>query len=79
MATKTISLTVEAYERLRRARRTPKESFSQVVMRAAWNDETVTGRDLLARLARDVPRFTEDEIAAVERVKKDDRPPELKW
>lgn len=34
MATKTISLKVEAYERLRSARRYREESFSEVVMRA---------------------------------------------
>ena len=34
MATKTIALRLEAYERLKRARRTPTESFSDVVMRA---------------------------------------------
>lgn len=34
MATKTISLKLEAYEKLRAARRSPDESFSEVVMRA---------------------------------------------
>jgi len=34
MATKTISLTVEAYDRLRAARRRPDESFTDVVLRA---------------------------------------------
>ena len=34
MATKTISLKMEAYEKLRNARRSPDESFSDVVLRA---------------------------------------------
>ena len=36
MAIKTISLELDAYEKLRRARLTPKESFSNVVRRARW-------------------------------------------
>ena len=42
MATKTISLRVEAYERLRRARLHPNESFSEVVMRAVWQEAPIT-------------------------------------
>lgn len=36
MATKTISLKVQAWNRLRAARRRPDESFSEVVLRAEW-------------------------------------------
>ena len=38
MATKTISLEVDAYEKLKRAKRSPRESFSSVVRRALWPD-----------------------------------------
>ena len=38
MATKTISLELDAYDRLSRARRAPRESFSSVVRRARWDD-----------------------------------------
>jgi predicted CopG family antitoxin len=36
--TKTISIDLEAYERLRRARRSRSESFSMVIKRATWKD-----------------------------------------
>ena len=38
MATKTISLELDAYEKLKRAKRSPRESFSSVVRRALWPD-----------------------------------------
>jgi hypothetical protein len=47
MATKTISLEIDAYERLRRAKRTPSESFSSVVRRAVFPDSVSTAGDLL--------------------------------
>jgi predicted CopG family antitoxin len=48
MATKTISLEMDAYEKLRRARRTPSESFSSVVRRAEFPGAPKTGADVLA-------------------------------
>jgi hypothetical protein len=50
MATKTISLELDAYERLRSSKRTPKESFSAVVRRAEWHDLPPTAGDILADL-----------------------------
>ena len=47
MSSKTISLREEAYERLRAARRYPGESFSAVVLRAAWPETTTTGKAFL--------------------------------
>jgi len=38
MATKTISLELDAYEKLRRAKRSPGESFSNVVRRGHWEN-----------------------------------------
>ena len=49
---KSVSLRVDAYEKLRRARTRPDESLSDVVMRARWEDQTVTERKLFA-LARE--------------------------
>ncbi len=46
---KTISLREEACERLRAARRYPGESFSAVVLRAAWPETTTTGKAFLDR------------------------------
>jgi predicted CopG family antitoxin len=76
--TKTISLKAEAYERLRAARRYSGESFSEVVLRARWPEDTETARDLLARYARGA-HLTPATIDRVEAVKKRDRPPEDKW
>jgi predicted CopG family antitoxin len=47
MATKTISLEIDAYEKLRRARRSPSESFSSVVRRAVFPGTPCTGAELL--------------------------------
>lgn len=78
MSTKTISLKKEAYERLRSARRYPTESFSEVVLRAHWAEDTITARDLLERY-RKGPHFTADELDRIEALKQLDRPPEDKW
>jgi len=58
MSTKTISVKIEAYERLRAARRYPDESFSEVVLRARWPEDTVTAGELraLAGIRRALPR-----------------------
>lgn len=51
MATKTISLELDAYEKLRKAKRSERESFSQVVRRARWEDSASTGAQILAHLS----------------------------
>ena len=79
MATKTISLRLEAYERLKRARRTPTESFSDVVMRAEWPDVGLTGGDLLALYERRGPYLSEEALDRIDEAKALDRPPEDKW
>lgn len=79
MATKTISLRLEAYEKLKRARRYRDESFSEVVLRARWPEESTTGGALLARYRAHGPFFTEDELSRVEDLKRTDAPPEDKW
>ena len=79
MATKTISLTVEAYERLRTARRRPGESFTDVVLRAEWPGGGITGAELLRRSRETPPFFTEEQLDETERVLASDRPPEDKW
>jgi len=75
MATKTISLKVEAWERLRRARRAPDESFSDVIMRARWDAVTVTGGELLRMVRERGPLYDAAGLAKVEAAKAEDRPP----
>jgi hypothetical protein len=79
VSVKTISLKAEAYNRLRAAKRYPSESFSEVVMRAAWPEDTVSARDLL-RLSRTRPAlFSEGALDRIEALKRGDRPPSDKW
>ncbi|MFK7910699.1 MAG: antitoxin VapB family protein [Akkermansiaceae bacterium] len=47
MATKTISVDLEAYERLRAARSEERESFSKVIKRAVWPAPSGTAAELL--------------------------------
>ena len=79
MATKTISLSVEAYGRLRSARRRPGESFSQVVMRATWPEMSVTGADLLKLWEGRPALFSDQELDTVEELKTKDVPAADKW
>jgi predicted nucleic acid-binding protein len=50
MATKTISLELDAYDRLRQAKRSERESFSSVVRRAHWNDAVPVAGEILKSL-----------------------------
>jgi hypothetical protein len=85
MAVKTISLELDAYERLRRAKRSERESFSAVVRRARW-DDAATGPQVLARLSEVRRRHPDtllpkavldrmDERARLRRTRRRPRPP----
>jgi predicted CopG family antitoxin len=79
MATKTISLKLEAYEKLKRARRYKGESFSEVVLRATWPEETITAGELLELCRKRGPILAEEMIERVEQLKQADRAPKDKW
>lgn len=75
MAIKTISLELDAYEKLRRARRAPRESFSSVVRRARWADQPPDAGALLQDLRALTGEHPEvllapDALRAVERRKR---------
>jgi hypothetical protein len=79
MATKTISVRLEAYERLKRAKRDSSESFSDVIMRARWETEPVTAAGYLRLVRERGPLYLAKELAGVDDLKKKDRPPKDKW
>jgi Putative antitoxin len=79
MASKTISLKLEAYEKLKAARRYPTESFSEVVLRATWPEDTITAGELLSLCRERGPLLTEEELDHLDRLKLADAPPEDKW
>jgi hypothetical protein len=79
MAIKTVSLKTEAYERLRAARRYPDESFSEVILRARWPEDTITGAELLKRCRTEGAYFSEAELDSIEAAKVADRPADNKW
>lgn len=78
MATKTISIDLEAYERLRRARRVPDESFSRVIKRALWPEEPRTAAGFLEALDV-VPAAAQEVVDYLDHAQADDRPPEDPW
>lgn len=79
MATKTISLKIEAYRRLKAAKRYEGESFSEVVLRARWPEDTVSAGEFLSLCRERGPMFGPDELGRIERLKESDAPPEDKW
>lgn len=79
MATKTISLRLEAYEKLKAARRYPGEFFSQVILRARWPEQTITAGELLRRSQEQGPHFTREELDRIEELKAGQQVAEDKW
>ncbi len=78
MATKTISVDLEAYEILRRARQTAKESFSQVIKRGRWKRSPKTCGDILASSA-EIPAAPASVLKKLEVAQSSDAPPDSAW
>ena len=78
MATKTISVDLDAYERLSLARRHAKESFSQVIKRASWEETAKTCDALLADLPS-LPVADETVLDRLVEAQAQDAPPEDPW
>ena len=79
MATKTISLKDEAYNRLKSARRYPDESFSEVVLRATWPEDTTTAKAWLSSRGVRQPLLSVDELDRLDAFKRAQAAPEDKW
>lgn len=79
MATKTITLELDAYERLKAAKRSERESFSMVVRRAVWPDMRMEGSAILAYLAARPAQLTEEDLDRIEAANRADAPPADPW
>lgn len=78
MATKTISIDLDAYHRLSSARMKAGESFSQVIKRATWQEKRKTCEALLAALPK-MPIADDAVISRLEKAQLDDLPPDNSW
>jgi predicted CopG family antitoxin len=76
-ATKTISVDLEAYQRLVRARRHNHESFSQVIKRAHWDGLNHSGSAILAAIEK-LRLLDETTIRELEAIQKNDWPPRVR-
>ena len=78
MATKTISLDLEAYECLRRARLDERESFSRVIKRALWPAPAGTAGAMLAWRG-EAGELEEEVLERLDAAQDADAPAESKW
>jgi predicted CopG family antitoxin len=71
MATKTLSVELDVYERLKALKNTPSESFSQVLRRTLPGSRVLTGAELLRRIEDGTYPYStdegEDEVAELDR------------
>ena len=78
MATKTITLELDAYEKLRLSKR-PGESFTVVVRRARFVESPATGASLRQYFRTRGGGVSEHYLDAVEATEKNDQPPDDSW
>lgn len=73
--TKTITLEIDAYERLKRAKRSPRESFSEVVRRLPIPVNALSARQFLSLVRERGAQLTEIDCQAIDELNLADRPP----
>ena len=78
MATRTITLELDAYEKLRQVKR-GGESFTEVVRRAIWVDAPVTGTKLREYFRKGGSGVSGKYLDAVEAAAKHDPIPDDPW
>jgi predicted CopG family antitoxin len=71
VATKTISLELDAYEKLKMAKR-GRESFSAVVRRCSIPDAPMTGKELLEYYHSRTEFFSDEELDSIEAVRRNE-------
>lgn len=76
MATKTLSVDEEAYRALVRAKQHRRESFSQVIKRAKWDDGPKRCGGLLNRASGKISEATLERLI---KAQQQDTPPPDKW
>ncbi len=69
MATKTISIDIEAYACLTHARTSPHESFSKVIERPRWRQAVM----------QSLPPLSEERLRRLDEAQAADLPPEDAW
>ncbi len=77
MATKTITLELDAYERLRSAKLSPRESFSEVVRRLPVPGGAITAAQLLSMRNATGALLTEADCEGIDALNAADRPPDI--
>ena len=77
MATKTITLEIDAYERLKSAKRFPRESFSEVVRRLPLRTDAMTAREFLELSRRRGGQLTETDCQIIDELNASDLPPSI--
>jgi hypothetical protein len=78
MPTKTITLEIDAYEKLRAAKR-GGESFTEVVRRAVIPESAPTGASLREYFRKGGARVSEDYLDSVEKAAANDPIPDDPW
>jgi hypothetical protein len=78
MATKTITLELDAHDKLKAAKKAG-ESFSEVVRRAMFTDAPLTGESLLAYYRAGGSGIGEHSLDAIEQAAKHDPVPDDVW
>ena len=77
VATKTITLELDAYERLKRAKRSPRESFTEVVRRLPLPASAITAGQFLALARERGALLTEADARAIDELNATDQPPHI--